>query len=88
MTVLTQEGHAEDFNSRELEEEKLQRHVNGGRQQGVRLAEGEDPLVEPGRTPLEGPLMRGGSKEGVPCHHHSGTQKGTPPELPTDTQRP
>lgn len=83
MTVLTQEGHAEDFNSRELEEEKLQRQC-----QPRQIAEGGDPLAEPGSTPLEGPLMRIGSKEGVPCHHHSGTQKGTPPELPTDTQRP
>lgn len=83
MTVLTQEGHAEDFNSRELEEEKLQRQC-----QRKQTAEGGDPLAESGSTPLEGPLMRNGSKEGVPCHHHSGTQKGTPPELPTDTQRP
>lgn len=83
--MLTQEGHAEGFNYREL---------SRGKDADAQLTEADSRCEvgrrgpEPGSTPLEGPLMRGGGQEGVPCHYHSGAQEGTHPELPPDRKRP
>lgn len=44
MTVLTQEGHAEDFNSRELEEEELQRQRQRRQTAGCEVGRRGRPL--------------------------------------------